>query len=260
MASQPKRHETEYDHLLPLFRRFADSSLPEHRRRRLRDDLVEGHLPLAEHIARKYRHRGQAMEDLRQVARLGLIHAVDRFDPGRGTDFVVFAVPTIMGEVRRYFRDSTWMVQVPRPLKELNRSISSAVVTLTEETSCSPRPRQIAARLGISPEAVYEGLRAGLAYQASSLDIPSVRPGEDSRERSQLGAVDPGLDLVENRQTLRLALAGLPRRQIEIVHMRFFEEMTQEDIAARIGISQVHVSRLLAGAVAHLRAAFVPDS
>jgi RNA polymerase sigma-B factor len=259
MASQHKRHETEYDHLLPLFHLLADPSLSDDDRRRLREDIVEGHLPLAEHIAQKYRHRGQSMEDLRQVARVGLIGAVDRFNPDRGTDFVAFAVPTIMGEVRRYFRDSTWMIQVPRPLKELNRSISSAVATLTAELGCAPRPHKIAGRLGISLEAVYEGLQAGMAYQASSLDIPAVRPGDDPRERGQLGVVDPGLDLVENRQTLRLALAGLPPRQAEIVRMRFFEERTQDDIAARIGISQVHVSRLLAGAVAQLRTAFVPE-
>ncbi|HEY4457058.1 MAG TPA: SigB/SigF/SigG family RNA polymerase sigma factor [Pseudonocardiaceae bacterium] len=260
MAPQQRAHETGYDHLLPLFRRLADPSLSEHDRRRLRDDIVAGHLPLAEHIAQKYRHRGQSMEDLRQVARLGLIGAVDRFNPDRGTDFVAFAVPTIMGEVRRYFRDSTWMVQVPRPMKELTRSISNAVAALTAETGNAPRPKQIAARLGISLEAVYEGLQASMAYQTSSLDIPAVRPGDDPRERGQLGVVDPGLDLVENRQTLRLALAGLPRRQAEIVHLRFFEEMTQDDIAARIGISQVHVSRLLAGAVAQLRSAFIPGS
>ncbi len=259
MPVNANRHDTDYQHLLPLFRRLADQSLSIQERQRVREEILAGHLPLAEHIARKYMHRGQSMEDLRQVARIGLIGAVDRFDPDHGSDFVSFAVPTIMGEVRRYFRDSTWMISVPRPLKELNRSISRAVAALTVELGRAPRPQQIAARLGISLEAVYEGLQAGMAYQADSLDKPPVRQGDDDPEPNQIGTADPGLDQVENRETLHSALAKLPERETAIVRMRFFEEMTQSEIAARMGISQVHVSRLLASTVARLRQAFLPE-
>jgi RNA polymerase sigma-B factor len=255
MPIREDRHDTDYEHLLPLFRRLADESVSALDRRQVRDEIVAGHLPLAEHIARKYQHRGQPMDDLRQVARVGLIGAVDRFDPDRGTDFVAFAVPTIMGEIRRYFRDATWMVSVPRRLKELNRSVARAAAELVAELGCSPRPQQIATRLGISLEAVYEGLQAGMAYRADSLDIPAR--ADDDGESRQFGVADPGLDVVENRETLHSALAELPDREIEIMRMRFFEELTQREIASRIGISQVHVSRLITSSVAQLREAFL---
>ena len=190
---------------------------------------------------------------------LGLLGAVDRFDPERGSDFVSFAVPTIMGEVRRYFRDSTWMISVPRPLKELNRSISRAAASLAVELGRSPRPKQIAARLGISLEAVYEGLQAGLAYQADSLDKPPVRQDDDTPAPNQLGFTDPGVDRVENREALHSALAKVPEREAEIVRMRFCDELTQSEIAKRMGISQVHVSRLLANTVAQLRQSLLPE-
>ncbi|HEY2700747.1 MAG TPA: SigB/SigF/SigG family RNA polymerase sigma factor [Pseudonocardiaceae bacterium] len=258
MPSQANRHETGYRDLLPLFQQLADPALSEAERHRLRDEIVDGHLPLAEHIAWKYRERGQSVEDLRQVALVGLLGAVDRFDPDRGTDFVAFAVPTIMGEIRRYFRDSTWIVSVPRPLKELNRSISRAVAALNVELGQSPRPKQIAERLGISLEAVYEGLQVGHAYYADSLDSHTSRE-DDDRESGRLGVVEPGLAQVENRETLHSALARLPERDSELVRMRFFEELTQSQIAARLGISQVHVSRLLARTVSRLRESFVTD-
>jgi RNA polymerase sigma-B factor len=254
------QHDTDYQHLLPLFGQLADKSLSQRERRRIRRELLEGHLPLAEHIAMKYQRRGQPMEDLRQVARVGLIGAVDRFDPSRGRDFVAFAVPTIMGEIRRYFRDSTWMVTVPRPLKELNRSVFRAVGELTAELGHSPRPKQIASRLGISLEAVYEGLQAGLAYQADSLDSPSPRQDDEDRTDNAIGAVASDAELVENRETLHSALAELPDREQRIVRMRYVDELTQSQIAERVGISQVHVSRLLTQSVAQLREAFLPDS
>ena len=191
---------------------------------------------------------------------VGLIGAVDRFDPGRGTDFVAFAVPTIMGEIRRYFRDATWMIRVPRPLKELNRSISRAAAELAAELGRSPRPRQIAARLGISLEAVYQGLQVGTAYQTDSLDVPPAREDHDDHRATDIGFVDPGLGRIENHETLHTAIAGLPARDVELVRMRFFEELTQSQIAARLGVSQVHVSRLLTRTVTQLREAFVTDA
>jgi RNA polymerase sigma-B factor len=257
-SGRADRHDTDYAEYLPLFQRLKDDSSSAPERFRLRCELVEAHLPLAEHIALKYQHRGQPMEDLRQVARVGLIAAVDRFDPERGSDFVSFAVPTIMGEIRRYFRDATWMVAVPRRLKELNRSVAKAASELANELGQAPRPKQIAARLGISLEAVYEGLQAGMAYQADSLDAPA-RPDEEENGSREPGDVDPGLGVVENRETLQSALADLPERETEIVRMRFFEELTQRQIADRLGISQVHVSRLLRGCVAQLREAFLTE-
>jgi len=259
MRAQEKQHDTNYHDLLPLFRRLADPSLSAQEHRRVRDEIVAGHLPLAEHIAQKYRNRGQSMEDLCQVAKIGLIGAVDRFDPERGKDFVSFAVPTIMGEIRRHFRDATWMISVPRRLKELNRSVTRATAELATELGQAPRPKQIAARLGISLEAVYEGLQAGMAYHAESLDTASTSRDGDDTEPRQFGTVDAGLDGVDNRETLHAALAGLPDRETEIVRMRFVEELTQREIAARMGISQVHVSRLLTSSVAQLRSAFVPE-
>jgi RNA polymerase sigma-B factor len=255
---QHTRHDTGYQHLLPLFERLADPELSKRDRRRIREEIVAGHLPLAEHIAMKYQRRGQSMEDLRQVARVGLVAAMDRFDPARGKDFVSFAVPTIMGEVRRYFRDSTWMVSVPRRLKELNRSVFRAAGELAVELGCSPRPQQIASKLGISLEAVYEGLQAGMAYQADSLDAPSPRQEDDERATEPV-VVDSGMDQVDNRETLHSALAELPEREQNIVRLRFVDELTQSQIAGRMGLSQVHVSRLLTHSVAQLREAFLPE-
>jgi RNA polymerase sigma-B factor len=252
---QKNRHDTDYRHLLPLFDRLADESLPDGERRRIRDELVAGHLPLAEHIALKYQRRGQSMEDLRQVARVGLVAAIDRFDPARGSDFVSYAVPTIMGEVRRYFRDATWMVAVPRRLKELNRSIFQAINDLNAELGASPRPQQIANRLGVSLEAVYEGLQAGMAYQADSLDTPAT-----TQEEYPAGKVESGVDTIDNRETLHSALAELPEREQDIVKLRFEDELTQSQIAERIRVSQVHVSRLLTHSIAQLREAFLPDA
>ena len=256
---QKNRHDTDYHHLLPLFHQLADESLSGKARRRIRDELVAGHLPLAEHIALKYRRRGQSMEDLRQVARVGLVAAVDRFDPDRGSDFVSYAVPTIMGEVRRYFRDATWMVSVPRRLKELNRAVFRAVGELSVELGSAPRPQQIATRLGISLEAVYDGLRAGMAYQADSLDTPASQHDDDGRLANTAAVVDSGVEQIDNRETLHSALADLPEREQDIVKLRFEDELTQSEIARRMGLSQVHVSRLLTRSVARLRAAFLPE-
>lgn len=259
MAAPARQHDTDYHQLLPLFRQLADETLSVQERHRVRAQLVDGHMPLAEHIARKYRDRGQSLEDLRQVAMIGLLGAVDRFDLDRGSDFIAFAVPTIMGEVRRYFRDSTWVVAVPRRLKELNRSIARAVTALSVELGQAPRPQQIAEHLGISLEAVYEGLQAGVAYQADSLDSRTGRADGDDAEPAQFGREDPGMAQVDNRETLHSALADLPERETAIVRMRFFDEMTQSQIADRLGISQVHVSRLLAHTVKRLRESFVTD-
>jgi RNA polymerase sigma-B factor len=241
----------EYREFAPLFHQLADGKVPRARRAGIRDRLVLKHLPVAEHIARKFRNRGQPEEDLQQVARIGLINAVDRFDPDRGTDFLSFAVPTITGEVRRYFRDATWAVRVPRRLKELHAAITACSGQLAQEFGRAPRPQEIADRLRVPVQEVHDGLQVGFAYNTDSLDSS---PDEDVHNQSEtLGHDDQRLELVENREALYPALARLPTREASIVVMRFFGNLTQSQIAQRIGISQMHVSRLLATSLRQLR-------
>lgn len=258
MTATSNTHDDEYESLAPLFDRLADTSLDEAERTRIRDLLVTEHLPLAQHIARKFRNRGQADEDLVQVATVGLINAVDRFDPTRATNFLSFAVPTITGEVRRYFRDSTWAVRVPRRLKELHASITEASTRLGQQLGRSPRPSELAADLGLSVEEVYEGLQASFAYSAGSLDdSDSDGPGAEGARLSQH---DDGLDLVEDRAVLHPALARLSDREARIVMMRFFGNMTQSQIAERVGLSQMHVSRLLSASLRRMREVIEDDT
>ncbi len=253
MAVKEGERPNEYRKFMPLFHELADGSASNTRRARVRSRLVIEHLPVAEHIARRFRNRGQHHDDLRQVARIGLINAVDRFDPDRGTDFLSFAVPTITGEVRRYFRDATWSVRVPRRLKELHAAITQCTAQLSQQVGRAPRPTEIAAALRMPVEEVYEGLQAGLTYTTDSLDCSTADQSPGLADR--LGQFDRQLDLVEHRETLIPALATLPKREATIVRMRFFDNMTQTQIAERVGISQMHVSRLLSASLKRLRAA-----
>ena len=242
-----------YEHLAPLFEKLAAAPADSPERERLREELVTEHMPVARHIARRFAHRGEPLDDLTQVAVMGLINAVDRFDPARGTDFLSFAVPTIMGEVRRYFRDSSWSVRMPRRLKEMHLAISAASTTLSQELGRAPTPSELAEHLGTTREEVYEGLAAGNAYHSSSLD--DLLLDEDSAVSlgSTIGSDDPALAGVENRAALNPLLASLPERERTILLMRFFGNLTQTQIAQRIGISQMHVSRLLARTLRELR-------
>jgi RNA polymerase sigma-B factor len=246
--------QDEYQSLLPLFDQLRDATLPDTEHARIRDLLVTGHLPLAQHIAWKFRNRGQPDDDLLQVATLGLIGAVDRFDPTRTPSFLSFAVPTITGEIQRYFRDSTWTLRVPRSLKELHASITEATTRLGQQLGRAPRPSELAADLGIPVEKVNEGLQAGFAYTADSLD----EPGADGQSptNAHLPEIDEGFGLVEDRAMLYPALARLPEREARIVALRFFENLTQSQIAERVGLSQMHVSRLLAASLTTLRDTF----
>jgi RNA polymerase sigma-B factor len=243
---------------LPLFRQLADGTA-QTRRSAIRNRLVTEYLPVAERIARRYRDRGQPQEDLNQVARMGLIHAVDRFDPYRGADFLSFAVPTITGEVRRYFRDATWALRVPRRLKELYAAVTACTDDLAHRLGRSPRCSEIGAALDIPVEEVYAGLRVGFAYHTEHLE---TGPGHDEERvaGSALGHTDERIELVENREALRSAMAELPAREASIVLMRFFEDLTQSQIAQRLGISQMHVSRLLTASLTHLREIFLGDA
>ena len=252
MPLTERKRDTEYDQYLPLFRAMADPATTEAQREQLREELLTGHLPLAEHIAMRYRDRGQPLDDLRQVARLGLIYAIDRFDPERG-DFVVFAVPTIMGEVRRYFRDNTWAMRVPRRVKETHLRIGSAIDALSQSLGRSPTAKEIAAELDIDPDEVTQAVIAGNAYQPSSIDAVSVGRDTEASLLDTLGEQESQFDRVEEYVAIRPLLAGLPERERRILTMRFFESMTQTQIAQRMGISQMHVSRILAKTLARLR-------
>ena len=243
----------EYQHLAPLFDEFRGLGETDPRRAGLRDRLVTGHLPLAEHIAQRFSGRGVAKEDLVQVATVGLINAVDRYDPGRGSDFLSFAVPTVMGEVRRHFRDTGWLVRVPRRLKELHLAISAANTELAQRLNRAPTPSEIATYLGVSQDAVFEGLEAGNAYHSMSLDEVLAGDTDNLALGDTLGEEDSALEGVENHEALLPLIRDLPERERRILGLRFVHNMTQTQIAERIGVSQMHVSRLLARTLERLR-------
>jgi RNA polymerase sigma-B factor len=219
---------------------------------RQRDDIVQRCLPLADHIARRFDGRGEPRDDLVQVARVGLVNAVIRFDVEAGSDFVSFAVPTIMGEVRRHFRDNSWSLKVPRRLKELHLRLGAANAEMSQRLGRAPTPTELAAELEMDRDEIVEGLIAGSSYNTMSID-----GGNDSEDApaisDTLGDVDANLDQIDNREALRPLLAALPERERTVLVLRFFESLTQTQIAERVGISQMHVSRLLAKSLARLR-------
>ncbi|SCF15100.1 RNA polymerase, sigma 28 subunit, SigD/FliA/WhiG [Micromonospora matsumotoense] len=228
------------------------------RRPALRARAIEAWLPLARHLARRYAGRGVHDDDLTQTAAVGLIKAVDHFDPERGVAFTGYAIPTVVGEIKRYFRDRTWSVRVPRRLQELRLSISEANSTLTHTLGRSPTVADIAADLDVSEETVLEGLEGARAYQATSLSTP-VGTDSGMELADTLGVEDHELELVEIHVALGPALATLPERERRILTLRFYGNLTQVEIADRIGISQMHVSRLLTRALAALRGQLVAD-
>ncbi|MFC4741217.1 SigB/SigF/SigG family RNA polymerase sigma factor [Gordonia hankookensis] len=221
-------------------------------RARMRSDIVERCLPLADHVARRFSGRGESLDDLVQVARIGVVNSVDRFDAQRGGSFLSFAVPTVMGEVKRHFRDSMWTIRVPRRAKETSLSINRASDDLVQRLGRSPRPSELAEHLGMPVEDVIDGLMARSAYNAMSID---AEPGDDEGRsiRETLGADDERFAQIEDIVALRPALATLPERERRIVSLRFFRSMSQSEIAAEVGISQMHVSRLLNRTLARLR-------
>lgn len=221
----------------------------------LRDRLVRRHLPLAKRIARRYSRRGIPFEDLYQVASLGLIHAVDRFDPARGVPFDAFAAPTIVGEVRRHFRDRAWDLNVPRRVQNLHLAVNSAIEALSSTLGRSPSIAEIAGAVGASSEAVVEAIEAGAAFTAGSLSAPSTRDGAEVSGIVQdlLGVDDPWLAGVEDRVVIERAIAELEPRQQLVIRLYYWDRHSQEVIALRLGISQMHVSRLLRSGVAGLR-------
>jgi RNA polymerase sigma-B factor len=212
-------------------------------------------LPLAKRLAARYRHAGESQEDLEQVAYLGLVKAVDRYDPSAGP-LVRYAVPTILGELRRHFRDKGWGVHVPRSVQENLLTVNKATERVATTLGRTPRPRDIAKATGMPVEDVIEALDAGASYTPAALDAP--QRGDDPEARSlgdALGSDDPNYELVELGQSIGPAFRELPARERAIVQLRFFEDLTQAEIAERIGISQMHVSRLLRRALDALHGA-----
>ncbi|GAB2829468.1 RNA polymerase sigma factor SigF [Streptomyces sp. NPDC054796] len=228
--------------------------LPENspERAELRNHLVRMHLPLVEHLARRFRNRGEPLDDLTQVATIGLIKSVDRFDPERGVEFSTYATPTVVGEIKRHFRDKGWAVRVPRRLQELRLSLTSATAELSQLHGRAPTVHELAQRLSISEEEVLEGLESANAYSTLSLDVPDT-DDESPAVADTLGAEDDALEGVEYRESLKPLLEELPPREKKILLLRFFGNMTQSQIAQEVGISQMHVSRLLARTLAQLR-------
>ena len=223
------------------------------RREETRNHLVTLHLPLVEHLARRFRNRGEPYDDLVQVATIGLIKAIDRYDPERGVEFSTYATPTIVGEIKRWFRDKGWAVRVPRRLQELRLAIGSATGALTQELGRSPTVTELAERVGASEDDVLEGLESAAAYSTLSLDAPDAGEADGPSVLDMLGSEDTALEGVENREALKPLLATLPERERRILLLRFFAGMTQSQIATEVGISQMHVSRLLARTITRLR-------
>ncbi|HEY2960359.1 MAG TPA: RNA polymerase sigma factor SigF [Actinomycetota bacterium] len=236
-----------------LFRRFVEARDPT-----LREELVGIHLPLVEYLARRFRNRGEPLEDLIQVGTIGLLKAIDRFDLQREVEFSTYATPTIVGELKRHFRDKGWAVRVPRRLQELNLSLNKVVAELSQEIGRSPTIPEIAAKVRLSEEEVLEGLDTSNAYAVISLDAPAG--GDDTPSVSEhIGSEDESLEALEYRAALGPLIAELPERERRILYLRFFRGMTQSQIAARLGISQMHVSRLLNRTLGVLRAGLLAE-
>lgn len=232
---------------------FNDDTRSEAERHQARDQLVRLHLPLVEHLARRFAGRGEPYDDLVQVGTIGLIKAVDRFETDRGVEFSTYATPTIVGEIKRHFRDRGWAIRVPRRLQELRLGISKATSDLSQELGRSPTVSELAARLEVSDEEVLEGLESANAYSTLSLDAPETGEERSSSVIDTLGDYDEALFTVEDRETIRPLLAELDERSQHILWLRFFRGMTQSQIADEVGISQMHVSRLLSRALTTLR-------
>ncbi|MBW1600000.1 RNA polymerase sigma factor SigF [Streptomyces sp. JJ38] len=243
-----------------LFLRLASLPQDSPERAYVRDTLIELNLPLVRYAAARFRSRNEPMEDIVQVGTIGLIKAIDRFDSERGVEFPTFAMPTVVGEIKRFFRDTSWSVRVPRRLQELRLALTKASDELSQQLDRSPTVAELASCLGVSEEDVVDGLAVGNAYTASSLDSPALE--EDGGEGSladRLGYEDAALEGVEYRESLKPLLARLPARERQIIMLRFFGNMTQSQIGEEVGISQMHVSRLLTRTLAQLRDGLIAE-
>ncbi|MFJ4674144.1 SigB/SigF/SigG family RNA polymerase sigma factor [Kitasatospora purpeofusca] len=238
-----------------LFDRLAGLARESHAYSYVRGTIIELNMPLVRFIAGRFRHRPEDMDDILQVGTVGLIKAVDGYDPGRGVEFVTYAIPTIAGEIKRFFRDTSWPVRVPRRMQECYLAVARGSDRLEQELGRLPRPEEIAEALDLSMEEVAEGLIAVRVHRSDSLDALRDEDTDESGSAllDRLGSCDPGIELAEFRTAVRPLLGRLPRREQKVLELRFWEDRTQSEIADRIGVSQMHVSRLLSVTLAHLR-------
>ncbi|MFB7411694.1 RNA polymerase sigma factor SigF [Streptomyces sp. NPDC056202] len=239
-----------------LFARLAELEEGTHDHAYVRNTLVELNLALVRFAAARFGTRSEPMEDIVQVGTIGLIKAIDRFELTRGVEFPTFAMPTIIGEIKRFFRDTSWSVHVPRRLQELRLELAKAGDTLSQRLDRAPTVAELAEELGIPPEEVVEGMAASNAYTASSLDAQPDEeegPGGEATLADRLGYEDHGLTGIEYIASLKPMIASLPARDRQILSLRFVSGMTQSEIGTELGISQMHVSRLLSRTLATLR-------
>jgi RNA polymerase sigma-B factor len=262
-ASKPsagsERVQVERARAREMFLQLSVLPADDPARRAVRDELVEMHLPLVEYLARRFRNRGEPLDDLVQVATIGLIKSVDRFDLERGVEFSTYATPTVVGEIKRHFRDKGWAIRVPRRLQELKLSLTKATSELSQKLGRSPTVAELAKHLDTTEEEVLEGLESANAYSAVSLDAPDGGEDDSPAVADSLGITDDALEGVEYRESLKPLLEQLPPREKRILLLRFFGNMTQSQIATELGISQMHVSRLLARTLAQLRQGLLED-
>jgi RNA polymerase sigma-B factor len=249
-ASYPRRNGSDRHAERDLFLRYQTGGDEG-----AREALVDRFLPLARALARRYRRTSEPLEDLEQVASVGLVKAIDRFDLSRETAFSSYLVPTVLGELKRHFRDCGWAAHVPRRMQERVMRITSTADKLASQRGRSPSIAEIAVEIGHSPEEVLEAMEASHAFHARPLDAPHSEQEEDPGHLSELGRREAGYELVELGVAMKPAIQELPQREREILRLRFVDDLTQSQIAERIGISQMHVSRLLRAAVERLRAA-----
>ncbi len=249
--SPSKSGHDDYSHVVTLFAKINALPDDDPERRRLQARIVEECLPVAKNIAHRYSGRGQSHEDLVQVASLGLVNAVNRFDLDKGRDFLSFAVPTMLGEVRKHFRDRGWDVRVPRSLQENYLALKTARSSLTQTLGREPTVPELAGHLAVEPDDIAQIVAAGDSYQSASLD--AVTSPDGTALGDTLGDYDAALDGVDNHETLRPALLSLSERERAIILYRFFGGLTQSEIAEKVGLSQMHVSRLLAQSLKLLR-------
>ncbi|MWA14742.1 RNA polymerase sigma factor SigF [Streptomyces sp. BA2] len=260
-ARQTKRHpHDDAPDTAADFRRLTEMPHgPE--RDALRQELVKAWLPMAERLAGRFRNRGEALDDLRQVAALGLVKAVDRYDPERGSAFESYAVPTVTGEIKRHFRDHMWTLHVPRRVQDLRNRVRFARQDLTQTTpGRTPSLAEIAEKAQLSEEDAAAGLEALDSFTALSLDAELPGSEDGYALRDALGAADPALDVVIDREAVKPRIAALPERERDILYMRFFGDMTQSRIAEQLGISQMHVSRLISRCCDRLRQEVMQDA
>jgi RNA polymerase sigma-B factor len=242
-ASSYTREDTK-----ELFRELRETGDPE-----VRETLARLHLPLVEYLARRFKDRGEPIEDLVQVGSVGLLKAIDRFDVDRGVEFSTYATPTIVGELKRYFRDKGWAVRVPRRLQELSLRLNKIVAQLTQELGRSPTVSELAQAAEVSEEEVLEALESGQAYSTASLDAPSGEEDDAPGRVERMGDEDVQLENLEYFASLAPLIQQLPERERTILYLRFFQGLTQSGIAEEVGISQMHVSRLLSRILGYLR-------